>query len=161
MWNDLCLIISNIHTSNRQRKHCNTSYLFVFVDRLIPCLENLFGKKYVKGSSLVNKTMVIVIAWWYYNTFFLNTLKLIIDSLPFTVRKTEKLILGSVLTWHWYSPASLSWVYLICKAHEFESEAWWALNLWSPVNVNTSLVKTWRSDLRIHDTWNNTERKHF
>ena len=30
-------------------------------------------------------------------------------SRPDTRRKTDRLIFGSVFTWHWYSPMSLSW----------------------------------------------------
>ena len=74
-------------------------------------------------------------------------------KLPSTWRKTEKLILGSVLTWHWYSPASRSWVYLICSVHASVSTGWWALKRWSPVKVSTSLVNTCRSALRIQETW--------
>lgn len=74
-------------------------------------------------------------------------------KLPLTDRKTEKLIFGSVFTWHWNSPESRICVDFICKIHESESEAWWELKRWSLVNVNTSLVSTCKSDFRIQETW--------
>jgi hypothetical protein len=43
--------------------------------------------------------------------------------------------------------------HLICRVQTPLSVEWCALNLWSPVKVRTSLVKTCRSAFRIHETW--------
>ena len=75
-------------------------------------------------------------------------------SSPDTWRKTERLIFGSVFTWHWYSPISLSWVYRICRVQLSDISAWRHENRLSPVKVITLLVRTWRDRLRIHETCN-------
>ena len=62
------------------------------------------------------------------------------------------LILGSVLTWHWYSPWSRSWLYLIWRVQVSDRGECRQENLLSPVKVITLLVSTCRDDLRIQDT---------
>ena len=52
------------------------------------------------------------------------------------------LILGSVFTWHWYSPMSLSCVYLIWRVQVSDKAGWRHENLESPVKVITLLVST-------------------
>lgn len=60
-------------------------------------------------------------------------------------------ILGSVVTWHSYTPASLLWTYFIWRVHV--SPLWSTWNLSSAMKVYRSTVKICESRLRIQDTW--------
>jgi hypothetical protein len=74
--------------------------------------------------------------------------------LPMTFNRNGSDILGSVLTWHSYTPESRSWGNLICNVQLSDLSGRITWNLWSDVYVNIPAVKMCRSRLRIHETWN-------
>ena len=62
----------------------------------------------------------------FYIAIYLYSILDISYNRPDTKRKTERLIFGSVFTWHWYSPISLSWNKLYGD-YCGDDEWWWIL----------------------------------
>lgn len=65
----------------------------------------------------------------------------------------DRLILGSVLTWHSYTPESLPCADRICSVQFSERSGRMTVKRWSDVYVSTPAVRMCRSRFRIHDTY--------
>lgn len=128
-----------------------------FVTKEVPQTVHLVLPGVSQGDRTETFITVEVVGMWNWCSAMLGQIPSASHS-PTTLRVMKWLILGSVLIWHSYWPASRACTYLICKVHVSVDSTWNAWKRSSAMNVYRSTARMCASRRRIHETCEQSKR---